>query len=161
MFVVKCAPLAVDSHGQFRVEVQMRNLGDGTALLHVCSIAACSEDTPDLDLGVGIRRGDHSTGCVVDQSGQFDGDSTLGQSLVEGWDNIVALDTVDVEALCPPLEDTVVDEVLCSRVGEGETQRQVLKLLVFVVVFNELLQAVGNVAPELVGSSSLDRKSVV
>jgi hypothetical protein len=68
----------------------------------------------------------------------------------------MALDTVNIKALCPALQNTVVDIVLCRGIRKGEAQWQGRELLILVMVFNKLLQAVGNILPELLGGASLE-----
>lgn len=44
----------------------------------------------------------------------------------------------------------MVDVVLRSRVGEGETQRQMGQFLILVVSLKELLKTIGDILPQLV-----------
>jgi len=80
---------------------------------------------------------------------------SFGKGSLEGRNDILALDTVNIKTLCPSLEDTVVNILLSGRVREGETEGKLVQLLTFVVVLDELLQAVGDVTPELLGSAAL------
>lgn len=50
----------------------------------------------------------------------------------------------------------MVDVFLRSWVGEGKTQRQLGQVFAFVVGLDELLQAVGDVLPQLLGGASLE-----
>jgi hypothetical protein len=156
VFVVESTVLAVNGDRELGVKVHVSQLRNGTAVLHVSSVTSGTEDTSDLHLGVGVSRGDQSTSGVVDQSSKLDGDTALGQSLLEGRNNVLTLNAVNVEALGPSLQNTVVDVVLSGRVGEGETKRKLVKLLALVVVFDELLQTIGDVAPKLVGGTGLE-----
>lgn len=72
---------------------------------------------------------------------------------LERRNNVMALNTINIESLSPALQDTVVDVFLGGRVGEGETQRHLVKVLVLVVELDELLQTVRNVLPELLGGT--------
>jgi len=80
----------------------------------------------------------------------------LLQDLLEEGHDVLALDAVNVEALGPALQDAVVDVVLGGRVGEGEAEGQGAQLLAVVVLLDELLQAVGQVLPQLLGGAGLE-----
>ena len=83
---------------------------------------------------------------------------TLSQGSLEQRNNVLALDTSDVETLGPTLQNTLVDVVLRGRVGESETKGQVVNDLVAVAVvsLDELVEAVGDVVPELIAVSGLE-----
>lgn len=66
----------------------------------------------------------------------------------------MTLDTVDIEALGPALQNTVIDVLLSRGVGESETEGQLGEVSFLVVVLDELLQAVGDVLPQFIGGSS-------
>ena len=68
MLVVKRTPFAVDGHEHVRGQVQVSELGNGAAVLHVGGVATGAEDATNLHLGVGIGRCNESSGGVVDQS---------------------------------------------------------------------------------------------
>ena len=73
-------------------------------------------------------------------------------------DDIVAFDASNIKAFGPPLQDSVVDELLCGRIGEGEAERDLANLLevfVFMVILNKLLDTVGHILPELISSARL------
>ena len=71
-----------------------------------------------------------------------------GQSLLEHGNNVLALDTFNVETLGPSLKNTLIDVVLGSGVGEGETQGKLLHVgAVAMVCFEELEETVGDVVP--------------
>lgn len=65
----------------------------------------------------------------------------------------MALHSINIKALSPTLQDTVVDVILGGGIGEGETQGKLRELLALVVRFNELLQTVGDVLPQLLSSA--------
>lgn len=156
VLVVEGTPLAVDGHEVVGVEVHVGELGDVSASLHVGGVAASAEDATDLHLGIRVGTSNHGTGGVVDQGGKLDGHTALLESLFEGRHDVLALDAVNVETLGPALEDAVVDVVLGGGVGEGETKRELVELLALVVVLDELLETVGDVAPKLVGVTGLE-----
>lgn len=83
---------------------------------------------------------------------QLDTYPLLEHSL-QGRNNVLALHTVDIESLGPSLQDTVVNVFLSGGVRKGETEGQLGQVLILVVELNELLQAVGNVLPQLLGST--------
>ena len=112
MLVVKGSPLAVDGHGQLGVKVHVLQLGDGATLLHVGGVATGTENAANLDARVGVGGSDHGTGRVVDQSGKLDGYTTLFESGLEAWYDVNPLHAGYIEALGPPLENSVVDSVL-------------------------------------------------
>ena len=69
----------------------------------------------------------------------------------------MTLDTGDVKALGPSLQNTFVDIVLRSGIREGKAEGKLVKLAELAVVgLKELHQAIGDVLPELVGLSSLE-----
>lgn len=156
VLVVKGAPLAVDGDCLLRVQVHVSELRDVATGLHVGGVAASAEDTADPHLRVRVGTSYQGTGGVVDQGSKLNRHAALLEGLLERRDNVLALDTVNVEALGPALEHTVVDVVLAGGVGEGETEGKLVELLALVVVLNELLQAVGDVTPKLVGVAGLE-----
>jgi hypothetical protein len=136
VLVVKGAIFTIDCHGQVRVEIEVVQLGDGAAIFHIRSVATGAKDAADSHGLVGVGGGDQGTGCIVDEGGEGDGEilgilvrksglSTGSYSFLDGGlelrNNVLPLNTVNVEALGPALEDTMVDVVLCCRIGEGET----------------------------------------
>lgn len=120
VLVVKGAVFAVDGDGHVGVEVQVRDLADRAAVLHVGGVAAGAEDAADLHGVVGVVGGDEGAGRVVDQGAEFDGELALLQGGIEELGDVFAFDAGDVEAFGPTLEDAVVDVVLRGGVGEGE-----------------------------------------
>jgi len=72
VFVVERPPLAVDGHRGIRREVQMGELRDGPAILHVRCVAARAEDTSNLHLGVRVRGCYEGAGRVVYEGSQLD-----------------------------------------------------------------------------------------
>ena len=156
VLVVESAPLAVDGDLNVGVHLHVSKLGNVTEGLHVGSVAASTEDTADPHLRIRVGTSYQGSGGVVDQGSKLDGHAALLESLLERRDDVLALDAVDVEALGPTLENTVVDVVLAGGVGEGETERKLVELLALVVVLDELLKAVGDIAPKLVGVAGLE-----
>jgi hypothetical protein len=156
VLVVECAPLAVDGDLNVGVHLHVGKLRNVTEGLHVGGVATSAKDTADPHLRIRVGTSYQGSGGVVDQGSKLDGHTTLLESLLERRDDVLALNTIDVEALGPALKDTVVDVVLAGRVGEGETERKLVELLALVVVLNELLEAVGDIAPELIGVASLE-----
>ena len=77
----------------------------------------------------------------------------LLQSLLQHRNHILALNAINVKSLGPPLQNTMVDVVLRGRVGESETQRQMGQFLILVVSLEELLKAVGDILPQLIGGA--------
>ena len=134
----------------------MGEFGDGAAVFHVGAIAAGSKYAPNTHKRVSVGGGDHSTGSVVDESGQFDRKATLSKSGLKGRNDVLTFHTINVEAFGPALEDAMVDVVLGGRIGKGETERELLNLLIAMVILDELLQAVGNIGPQLVGGACLE-----
>ena len=156
VLVVKGPVLAVDSDGHVGGEVEVRDLGDGSAVFHVGGVAARAEDAADAHRVVGVGGGDQRAGRVVDERGQLDGQAARGEGGFEERDDVVAFDAFDVETLGPALQHAVVNVVLLRGVGKGEAEGDGVQVLVFVVVLDELLQAVGNVFPELVRLAGLE-----
>jgi hypothetical protein len=72
------------------------------------------------------------------------------------WNYVFTFHSVNIKALCPALQDPMVNVVLGRRVGEGESQRVFRKLLSFVMVFQKLLNTIGNIVPHLLGTSRLE-----
>jgi hypothetical protein len=129
VLVVKCTPLAVDGHWSVWWKVHVGKLWDGTAVLHVRSVTSGTEDASDLHASISVGGSDKSTGGIVDQSGKLDWNALfhvnqkllrrqsgetdpLGKGSFEHWDDIMALNTMDIKTLGPALKDTVVDVVL-------------------------------------------------
>ena len=156
VLVVEGAPLAVDGNLDVGVHLHVSELGDVAEGFHVGGVAASAEDTADPHLRVRVGTSYQGSGGVVDQGSKLDGHTALLEGLFERRDNVLALDTVNVEALGPALEHAVVDVVLAGGVGEGEAERELVELLALVVVLDELLEAVGDVAPELLGVAGLE-----
>lgn len=156
VLVVESAPLAVDGNLNVGVHLHVGKLGNVTEGLHVGSVAASAEDTADPHLRIRVGTSYQGSGGVVDQGSKLDGHAALLESLLERRDDVLALDAVDVEALGPTLKNTVVDVVLAGGVGEGETERELVELLALVVVLDELLEAVGDIAPKLIGVAGLE-----
>ena len=159
MFVVKGAVFAVDGNGHFGGEVHVRDFADGAAVFHVRCVTACAEDGADLGLRVRVVGGDEGSCRVVDEGGEFDGEVAGLEGGVEEGGDVVAFDARDVEAFGPALEDAVVNVFLGGRVGEGEAEGDVARFFEvfdFVVVFDELLDAVGNVFPEFFACAGLE-----
>ena len=156
VLVVEGAPLAVDGNLLVGVELHVGELGDVAAGLHVGGVATSAEDATNSHLRVRVGTSYQGSGGVVDQGSKLDGHTALLEGLLERRDNVLALDTVNVEALGPALEHAVVDVVLAGGVGEGEAERKLVELLALVVVLDELLEAVGDVAPELLGVAGLE-----
>lgn len=156
VLVVEGAPLAVDGNLLVGVKLHVGELGDVAAGLHVGGVATSAEDATNSHLRVRVGTSYQGSGGVVDQGSKLDGHTALLEGLLERRDNVLALDTVNVEALGPALEHAVVDVVLAGGVGEGEAERKLVELLALVVVLDELLEAVGDVAPELLGVAGLE-----
>ena len=156
VLVVEGAPLAVDGNLLVGVKLHVGELGDVAAGLHVGGVATSAEDATNSHLRVRVGTSYQGSGGVVDQGSKLDGHTALLEGLFERRDNVLALDTVNVEALGPALEHAVVDVVLAGGVGEGEAERKLVELLALVVVLDELLEAVGDVAPELLGVAGLE-----
>ena len=156
VLVVEGAPLAVDRNLLVGVQLHVGELGDVAAGLHVGGVATSAEDATNSHLRVRVGTSYQGSGGVVDQGSKLDGHTALLEGLFERRDNVLALDTVNVEALGPALEHAVVDVVLAGGVGEGEAERELVELLALVVVLDELLEAVGDVAPELLGVAGLE-----
>lgn len=156
VLVVEGAPFAVDGNLILGVHLHVCELGNVLNGLHVGSVATSAKDTADPHLRVRVGTSYQGTGGVVDQGSKLDRHTALLERLLERRDDVLALDAVDVEALGPALKHTVVDVVLTGRVGESETKGKLVELLALVVVLDELLEAVGDVAPELVGVASLE-----
>ena len=156
VLVVEGAPLAVDGNLLVGVKLHVGELGDVAAGLHVGGVATSAEDATNSHLRVRVGTSYQGSGGVVDQGSKLDGHTALLEGLLERRDNVLALDTVNVEALGPALEHAVVDVVLAGGVGEGEAERELVELLALVVVLDELLEAVGDVTPELIGVAGLE-----
>jgi len=156
VLVVEGAPLAVDGNLLVGVQLHVSELGDVAAGLHVGGVATSAENAADPHLRVRVGTSYQGTGGVVDQGSKLDGHTALLEGLLKRRDDVLALDTVNVEALGPALEHTVVDVVLAGGVREGEAERELVKLLALVVVFDELLEAVGDITPKLIGVASLE-----
>ena len=158
MFVVKGAVFAVDGNGHVGGEVHVCDFADGAAVFHVRCVAARAEDGADLGLRIGVVGGDEGPCRVVDEGGEFDGKVAGFESSAEEGGDVVTFDARDVEAFGPALEDAVVDVFLGGWVGEGEAEGDVARFFEvfdFVVVFDELLDAIGNVFPELFAGAGL------
>lgn len=148
VLAVKGAVLAVDGNGRLGRQLVVFQFGHGAEIFHVGGVAAGAEDAADLDLIVRVGRGDQRAGGVVDQRRHFDGQASPGQGVLEHGYDVMSLDAVDVEAFGPPLQDAVVDVVLRGRVRKREAEGHVVEILAMMVVFDELLQAVGDVLPQ-------------
>merc|ERR1712093_381559 len=155
VLVVEGTPFAINGHRCVGWKIHVGELGDGAAVLHIGCVTAGSEDTTDLHLGVGVCGGDQCSSGVVDQSSQLDVNTSLRDSGLEHRNNILTLDTVDVETLRPALEDTVVYVILSRGVRESEPEWKADKLLITVVGFDELLKTVCDVFPEFLGIACL------
>lgn len=77
------APFAVDSHLCICRESQIVDLGDVSNLLHVGSVATGTEDDTGFRRTVDVGRGDESTGRVVDERDETDG-NVLSAASMEG-----------------------------------------------------------------------------
>ena len=71
---IERSPLAVDSHLLLIGQSQSLHLGDVLDGLHVGSVASGSEDDSDFGGRVDVIGGDESSGGVVDESREGDGD---------------------------------------------------------------------------------------
>lgn len=50
----------------------MRQLRNGTTVLHICGITARAKNAADFDRGIGVCRGNQCTCRVIDQGRQLD-----------------------------------------------------------------------------------------
>lgn len=87
---------------------------------------------------------------------RWDKTYSLLQDVLQRGNDILALDTVNVKALGPALQNSMVDVVLSGRVGEGEAQGQLGEILILVMVLDELLQTIGNVLPQLLSGTGAE-----
>lgn len=77
------APFAVDSHLCICRESQIVDLGDVSDLFHVGSVATSTEDDTGFRRSVDVGRGDESTGRVVNEGDETDG-NVLSAASTEG-----------------------------------------------------------------------------
>lgn len=141
VLVVESSPLAVDGHGSIRGQVHVRQFGNGAAVFHISSVAASSKDATNLHLSVGVGRSNHGTSGVVDERSELDRDAlnrmlemhrlsdqkrektyALGESSFKHGNHVFTLYAGDVEALCPALENALIDVVLGCWVRESEAK---------------------------------------
>lgn len=62
----------------------------------------------------------------------------------------MSFNTINVKALCPSLQYTVVNVVLGRGIGESETKWQAGHLLAMMMRFDELLKTVSDVLPQFI-----------
>ena len=118
VFVVECAVFAIDGDGHIRGKVMVGDLGDGAAILHVCSIASGAEDTANAHQVIRVRGCDQRAGRVVDQGCECDWQAAPCESLLERGNNVFALHAGNVKAFSPTLQDSVINVLLSRRIRE-------------------------------------------
>ena len=80
----------------------------------------------------------------------------LFEHLLKLRNDVMTLDAVNVKAFCPALQDALIDGILGSGIGEGETQGQLAQFLALVMVVYKLLETIGNVLPQFICIARLE-----